>query len=229
MTAMTTPAVGTSPAHPFAGRSRALPALLVTVGGVLQVLQFAIVPHNFEIPDRLAWWVEHPTRIGIAQAAGLLALPFLVGGFLVIGRLCLPHSRRVTTAAVSLLVAAMIGLGAIHGLEMTTNWLAQAGDIEQATMVQAAADPGIAGIALMVMFMGGALFGMVLLNVALWRSRFVPRVVVPFTVGFVVLDFFVGWGLLGHLSVLVADVVLAWAVVTGYVRNRDNPRRLRAH
>jgi hypothetical protein len=229
MATLTTPAVETPPTHPFAGRSRALPALLVTAGGVLQVVQFAIVPHDLEIPDRLAWWVEHPIRIGIAQAVGLLALPFLVGGFLVIGRLCLEHSRRVATAAVSLLVAAMVGLGAIHGLEMTTNWLAQDGAIEQATMVQAAADPGIAGITLMVMFLGGALFGMVLLNVALWRSRFVPRVAVPFTVGFVVLDFFLGRGLLGHLSILVADVILAWAVVTGYLRNHHNRRGLRAH
>ena len=228
MATIATSAVDASPTYPFASRSRALPALLVTAGGALQVIEFAIAPQGLEVPDRLAWWVEHPTRIGIAQAAGILALPFLVGGFLVMGRLCLRHSRRVTTAALSLLVVAMIGLGVIQGLEVASNWLAQAGHLEQATMVQETPDPGIAGITLMAMFMGGALIGMILLNVALWRSRFVPRIVVPFTVAFMVLDFVVGWVLAAHLSVFVADLILAWALVTGYRRNDYNGQSVRA-
>lgn len=214
--------------HPFAGRSRWLAAILVTAGGVLQVIEFALVRRGLSAPERIEWWVANPSRVELSQAAGILAIPFLIGGFLVMARLCFWQSRRITVLATSLLCAAMVGLAGIQGLEMSANWLAQAGDTEAAVLVMESATPGIPGISLLVMFLLGALGGMVLLNVALWRSSYVPRVVVFFTVGFVVLDFFVSMSLLGHLSVLAADLILGWAIVTGFRRMPREARTSRA-
>ena len=44
---------------------------------------------------------------------------------------------------------------------------------------------------------------------------------------FMVLDFVVGNGLVGHLVALCSGIVLAYAVVTGYVRVPRGPRRSR--
>ena len=63
-------------------------------------------------------------------------------------------------------------------------------------------------------------------TVALWRSPYVPRLVVVFGVGFVILDLVAGQGLAGHLSALAGGIVLAWAVVTGYARNAGKRRTL---
>jgi hypothetical protein len=38
-----------------------------------------------------------------------------------------------------------------------------------------------------------------------------------------------GRGVLGHLAALASGVVLAWAIVTGYVRGTDSQDRARAH
>jgi hypothetical protein len=47
--------------------------------------------------------------------------------------------------------------------------------------------------------------------------------------GFMVLDFVVGSGLVGHIVALASGVVVAWSVVTGYVREPRPSSSERAH
>jgi membrane associated rhomboid family serine protease len=55
----------------------------------------------------------------------------------------------------------------------------------------------------------------------MWRSPFVPRLAVLFTLAFAILDFAAGQGLISHLVNLVGLVILAVAVWRGYSRASD--------
>jgi len=210
--------------HPIQGRSRGVAAALLTLGGLLQVVEFVLEPRFGTTEQRIAWWADHPTQIGLSQAAGIVAIPFLIGGFWTMARLTREHSRRLTAVAVSLLTCGMVGLAVVHGVEMTANWLVQAGDSSGAMAIIDVSDPGAPGIATFLLFLVGAMVGCLVLLAALVRSAYVPRLAPLFMLGFIVLDFALGSGVVGHVAGLAAGVVLAWAVVTGYVRT---PRRER--
>ena len=167
---------------------------------------------------RLAWWLEHPDRLEWSQAAGLLAIPFLIGGFAVMVALTRQHSRRLAGVAAVALTMAMTGLAGIHGVELAARLVAQAGQTDAAVSILDGTGFGAPGVVLIVMFLGGALVGTLTIYSAMWRSPYVPRLAVALGAAFVVLDFGVGMGVAGHLAALASGLVLAWAVVTGYVR-----------
>lgn len=211
----------------FAGRTRWAAAVLVTAGAALQVAEFLLEPGgNADSTQRIAWWLAHPDRIDLSKAAGMLAVPFLIGQFFVMVTIARRHSRRIATAAAVFLTAAMTGLAAIQGVEMAALWAAQAGHSDVAVSILDVSNPGLPGGVLFVLFLGGALFGTVTINVALWRSPYVPRLVVVFGVAFVIMDLVLGWGIAGHVAALAAGLVLAWAIVTGYQRKQ---RKSSAH
>jgi hypothetical protein len=215
--------------HPIQGRSRWVAAALLTLGGLLQVVEFVLEPPFGTTADRIAWWADHPTRIGLSQAAGIAAIPFLIGGFLTMARLTRQHSRRLSAVAVSMLTCGMVGLALVHGVEMTANWLVRAGDLSAARTVLDVTSPGAAGIVTFVFFLVGAMLGCLVLLAALVRSAYVPRLAPVFMLAFIALDFALGSGVAGHLAGLAAGVVLAWAVVTGYVRTPRKAAAERGH
>jgi hypothetical protein len=215
---------------PVRGRARWAAAALLTVGGALQVLEFALEPvTNGTSAERVAWWADHSAQISVSQAAGILAIPFLIGGFLTMAKLTRQHTRRLTAVAVTLLTGGMVGLAVVHGVEMTANWLVQAGDTRSALKVLEMSEPGAAGIATFVLFVVGAMLGSLALLVALFRSPYVPRAACVLMLAFMVLDFVVGQGVAGHVAALASGTVLAWAVVTGYARAPRPSRTERAH
>jgi len=71
---------------PIIGAARWSAAALLTVGALLQVVEFALGPPAASSADRVAW-AEHGSQMGLSQAAGILAVPFLIGGFLSMARL----------------------------------------------------------------------------------------------------------------------------------------------
>jgi hypothetical protein len=210
---------------PITGPARWTAAALLTVGGLLQVAEFALEPATGSSADRVAWWAAHPSQIGLSQAVGILAIPFLIGGFLTMARLTRQHSRRLTAVAVTLLTGGMVGLAIVHGVEMVANWLVQSGNTQAALGVLDITQPGVPGVVSFVLFLVGAMGGSLVMLVAQVRSRYVPRLAPVFLLAFMVLDFAVGSGLVGHVVGLASGVVLAWSVVTGYVRT---PRGTRA-
>jgi hypothetical protein len=213
----------------FTGRSRWGAAALVTMGAALQVAEFVLESTGADVAGRLAWWQEHPDRVQASQVVGLLAIPFLIGGIAVMVAMSRRTSRRLSMVAAVALTSAMTGLAAIHGLEQGARMAADAGQDAAATGLLEASHFGAPGIVLIVMFLVGAVVGTVTLYVSLWRSPLVPRLTVVFGAAFVVLDIGMGRGVLGHLAALASGVVLAWAIVTGYVRGTDSQDRARAH
>jgi hypothetical protein len=230
MTVIVEPPTDTRPTPVFTGGSRYLAAALVTVGAALQVAEFVLEPAGQDTTSaRLAWWADHSTRLEWSQAAGLVAIPFLIGGFAVMVALTRRFSRKLAAVAAVALTMAMTGLAAIHGVELAARIAAQSGSANAAHAILEGTGMGVPGIALFVMFLGGALIGTVTIYTAMWRSPLVPRLAVAFGVAFVVLDLFLGMGVAGHVAALASGLVLAWAVVTGYARSPRSQVERGAH
>ncbi|HET7683668.1 MAG TPA: hypothetical protein VFK34_08390 [Marmoricola sp.] len=198
-------------------------AALFVLGGAFQLAEFLLERSPDAPGARVDWWLAHDGRTQLSQAVGLLAVPLMIGGFLYGYRLIREQSRRLSLVAISLLVIAMVGLGMVHGIEFAARWAAVAGHRAAATDILQASNPGLPGIVGFVMFLGCAVLGNVLVAVALWRSRYVPRVVAVLVIAFAVLDFAAGQGLAAHVLDLGTDGLFAWAFLSGYVRGESTP------
>jgi hypothetical protein len=195
-------------------------AVLVT-GATLQVVEFALEDPPDDNKARVAEWVAHPDRIAASMTAGLVAVPFLLLGFAVLVVITREHSRRLAIAAGVLLVLAMCGLAAIHGAEMTAFSQATGGHPVSAVSVLDSDNVVAPMVALLLMFLGGALLGTLALAAAIWRSPRLPRIAAVGVIAFAVLDFALGAPLVSHVVALANALVLAWAVVTAYSRTAD--------
>jgi hypothetical protein len=205
-------------ASPFSGRVRWAAAALLVTGAVLQVAEFLLENPVNDTAARVAYWEQHLTRIGLSEAVGLLAVPFLIGAFAVMVALARVRSPRLAWTAACFLTCAMVGLAAVHGFEMMAYTLVRAGNPSAAITGLEATNIGPPGVVLFALFLGGAALGTLTISIALWRSPLVPRLAPVLIVAFAVLDFAVGQPVISHLVALAGGVVLAWAVLTGYSR-----------
>jgi hypothetical protein len=204
--------------RPFTGRTRWVAGALLVTGGLLQVAEFLLESPPDDNAARVATWVAHPASYAWSNAAGLLAVPFLLAGVAVLVALTRQSSRRLAWVAGGFMTFAMAGLAAIHGLELAAYGLARAGDTAAATAVLTGDHLGLPGAVLFAMFLGGAALGTLTLAAAMWRSPYIPRVAPVLVLAFAVLDFAAGWGVVSHVVMLAADVTVAIALVTGYFR-----------
>jgi hypothetical protein len=190
---------------------------------VLQLAEFLFEPDQGSSRARVAWWLAHPARIQLAQTAGLLAVACMIGTFWFAYRLLRDQSPRLSAVAISMILCAMVGLAAVHGIEMAAHWAAVGGHRDAAVTILNAKDPGIPGVVGFVMFLPMAFAGNILAAVAMWRSRYVPRITVAVVVAFTLLDFVADMGVLSHAVDLLTGLLLAWAVLTRYVRSPRTP------
>lgn len=230
MTVMTETLLAPRVAQPFAGPARWLGACALAIGGALQLAEALLEPESSNNTQRLAWWAAHQDRMDWSQAVGILALPFLVLGAIVIWRLAKEQSPRIAAVGVAMMTTAMIGLGLVHGVELSARWAALAGHTDAAKVILEAKDPRLPGAIGMIMFLPVAIIGVLLMSVALWRSRQVPRVTGLLLAAFAVIDFAVDQEAISHAALVAAGIAIAWAVFSGYSREpRTNPRRDAAH
>jgi hypothetical protein len=202
----------------FRGRARWAAAALVVTGSALQVLEFLWENPPDDNATRVHQWVADPGSTAASMTAGLLAVPFLLGGFAVMLAVTRRHSPRLSAAAAAALVAAMVGLAGVHGVEMTAFAQATSGQVPAAVSVLDGEHVVAPFVALLLLFLGGAVVGTLLLAAAIWRSPLLPRAAALGVVAFAALDFAVSTPVVSHLVALANGVVVAWAVVTGYVR-----------
>jgi hypothetical protein len=202
----------------FSGPARWVAALVLVTGPLLQAVEFLLENEAGDAAARTAFWVAHPTQIGLAMASGLLAVPFLLGGSAVLVALTRACSRRLAWMGGTFIAFGMVGLAAAHGYELAAYGLTRSGNVAAATFVLNGDTLGLPGAVLFAMFLGGAVLGTLALATAAWRSPLVPRIVVVFMLAFAVLDFAVGQGVVSHLVNLVGFVILAGAVVARYSR-----------
>lgn len=204
---------------PFTGRFRWLAAPVFAIGAALQVAESLLEPESSNTAHRLAWWADHPHRMDWSQATGILAIAFLLVGVAVMWLLTRGDTPRVATTAAVLMSTAMIGLGIVHGIELAARWAMVSGHADAAQVILSASNPRLPGVVGFTMFLPAAALGNLVMAAALWRSRSVPRVTALLLVAFVVLDFVVDIGVVSHTALLIAGLVIGWAIITGYRRN----------
>lgn len=156
--------------------SRRLAALLIPVGpAAVAVLRF-VLPYTTvdESAEVVAAVAAHPDAQSLVLWLGFVAILTLVPGVLWVGRLTRRHVPRLTAGALVLLVPGYLALSWIIAGDLLL-WAGadKAVDAGTLTALYSALHPTSAiaeGL-----FIIGHVIGTIILGVALWRSRRVPR------------------------------------------------------
>ena len=193
------------------GRWAAAATLVVAAG--FQLAAFIAEPRNDETIDRFEWVAANPDRADLAKLFDLLAMPFLFGVVLVYVLLTRGRSPRLAYVGGILLGCGMVGLTAVQGYETFAFTVVQDGGFDLADLADAFDSLSPAAAAMLILFLPGALFGLLTMTVALWRSRAVARGAVVLIPVFIVVDIFLQQGLAAHAIALVAACWIASAVL----------------
>ena len=156
--------------------SRWLAALVIPVGpAAVAVLRWRLPYTTVDDPSTVVAAVTaHPESQSLVLWLGLIAILTLVPGVLWVGRLTRRHVPRLTAAALLLLVPGYLALSWLTAGDLLLWAGAQhAVDADTLTTLYSAMHPtsAIAG----GLFVLGHVIGTIVLGVALWRSRRVPR------------------------------------------------------
>ncbi|WP_431904237.1 hypothetical protein [Nonomuraea sp. bgisy101] len=157
-----------------AGRAGAAAVLL---GTGLCWAAAAIIGPAWSQPESPHWAAAHPTRAGLALTFDILSIPLLIGTMLVWLLLARPGAPRLAWSGAALLTGAAAGQGIVEGVELAGYLIAQSDRIDPLAYSDVlGSGSGLPMVVFEVLFMGGASLGLLLMMIALWRSRAVPRV-----------------------------------------------------
>jgi hypothetical protein len=207
------PDLGASPARRWTSAGSVAAAGTLVLGAAFQLAAFITEPKHDETIDRLRWIADNPDRADLAKTFDLLAMPFLLGTALVYVLLTRERSRRLAYAGGILLGCGMVGLTAVQGYEILQFKLAQDSRFDLIALADAVDEVSPPMIVMLLLFIPGAIFGLVTFTVALWRSCAVPRGAVLLIPAFIVVDIFLSQGLAGHAISFAAACWIASAVL----------------
>jgi hypothetical protein len=205
------PRAGPATRFTLAGRLAAVGTLVLGAG--FQLAAFIAEPRHDETIDRFEWIADNPERADLAKLFDVLAMPFLFGTVIVYVLLSRERSRRLAYAAGILLGCGMVGLAIVQGYESFAFTAVQDGSFGLEALAHAFEETSPAAVAMLLLFLPGALFGLLAFTVALWRSRAVPRGAVLLIPSFIIVDGFLSRGLEGHAISFAAACWIASAVL----------------
>jgi hypothetical protein len=167
-------------ARPVAGdrllASRWLVALVLPVGPAAVALLRLVLPYDtVDDPTTIAAKViARPGAQSLVISLGLVATLTLVPAVLWIAGLTRRRAPRLTVAAVLLLVPAYLVLGWIVASDLLL-WAGARNGLDTATLAALYERAHPAAVTADLIFVVGHVVGTVLLGLAMWRSRTVPR------------------------------------------------------
>jgi hypothetical protein len=203
-----------NPAVRFTALGRWAAAGTLVVGATFQVVAFALIPNFAHTVDRLEWIAAHSARADASKTFDLLAVPFLLAGVIVYVLLTRERTPRLAWASGIVLGLGMCGLMAVQGWETLEYALAADGRFRLVPLGDVVDNIPSAPAAVMgVLFIVGALLGIVLTALALWRSRVVPRAVPILMITFIVTDVALQQPLIAHVIALVAALWIATTIL----------------
>jgi hypothetical protein len=176
------------------------------------------------ITSRTTWWVPvGPALMLVGYLApgewagffGLLSTPFLLVTVTVAAAAGRAFAPRAAVVALAGLVANIVGLAALHGIE-----LAGAGDVSDDLTAQPA------GILLAILFFGGNLVGSVALVWAQLRTRTLPRWVPMLNIAAVVGDFAIPDGASPVVKSAGIALFVVWSVALAVALHGTSARVL---
>lgn len=168
--------VGTTRPTDQRRRTRLLAAVLLPVGpAAIAVLRLILPYGTTDGSEAMVTAVQAaPGRHSVVLWLGLAAILTLVPAAVWVGRLTRRHAPRLTAAALILLVPGYLSLGWLMGSDVLL-WSGATAGVDVATMARLveATHPTTAIAA--IVFVIGHVIGTVLLGIAMWISRAVPR------------------------------------------------------
>lgn len=175
MSAPTLTATTGTTGRSYAGPSPLVASLAALGAAAIAVLRLVLPYDTADSPTGVVHQVyAHPGAQSLVLWLALLSALTLVPGVLAIGRWVRPGAARLTPVAVTLLVAGYLALPTLVGNDVMP-WLGQhTGTPESTLTTLLSADHPTTTVATVV-FVVGHVLGTVLLGVAMWRSRRVPR------------------------------------------------------
>jgi len=210
-----------NPAARFTALGRWAAAGTLVVGATFQVVAFALIPDFDNTVDRLEWIAAHSARAEVSKTFDLLAVPFLLAGVIVYVLLTRERTPRLAWASGIVLGLGLCGLMAVQGWETLEFALVTDGRSHLVPLADVADNASTAPAAAMgIMFIAGAVFGIVLTALALWRSRVVPRAVPILMIAFIVTDIALSQPLIAHVIALVGALWIATTIL-GATRPSD--------
>ena len=215
---MTTTATSTGPAPvgatpPFSRALRIAAGLCLIAAGLLNGLpQFLVeflTQGQESFSDQIAWSREHALVHGAEQTALLASSLFMPLGLLAVAHVSRFRAPILTAIATPLVLWGMWGFGNILAMGYVAGTVAPSVlTIDQAVTLNdgLSSHPGTVATGL-VPHLIGSFLGLILLSVAVWRSRSFPRPTALLLVAFLVWDF--GLPPLGPIDPHVL-LVVAW-------------------
>jgi hypothetical protein len=197
---MTTVATSTGPAPvgtapPFSRALRIAAGICLIAAALLNgVPQFLVgfVTRDLEsFSDQIAWSREHAALHGAEQTALLVSSLFMPLGLLAVAHLTRFRAPVLTAIATPLVVWGIWGFGNVLAMGYVAGTVAPSIlTVDQAVTLNdgLSSHPGTVGAAL-VPHLIGSFLGLILLSVAVWRSRSFPRPTAVLLVAFLVWDF----------------------------------------
>ena len=196
---MTTVATSAEPgpvstAPPFSRTLRIVAGLCLITGGLLNGLSQAIghvLTGGLGFGEQIAWGADHPLAHGLEQTALVVSSLVMPLGLLAVAHLSRFRAPILTAIATPLVVWGMWGFGNILAMGYVAGTVAPSVlTVDQAVTLNdgLSSHPGTVATAL-VPHLIGTFLGLVLLSLAVWRSRSFPRPAAVLLVGFVVWDF----------------------------------------
>jgi hypothetical protein len=214
------PEPAANPAATWTSVGRIAAAATLVLGAGFMFAAHLIEPASGSTVDAFQWIADHPDRANLAKVCALLAMPFLLGTALVYVLLSRQRSMRLAYAGGILLGCGYIGLSAVEGYETLAYALAQDGRFDLMTLADVVDEMSSApAIVMLLIFLPFAVFGVLTLTVALWRSGAVPRAAVLLLPAFLVVDavlyegFGIGPAWASHVISFVGACWIAYAVL----------------
>ncbi|UUT34910.1 hypothetical protein [Microbacterium elymi] len=175
--------------------------------------------------DDFAAIAAAPARFTAAVLIGLVGTILLFPALLGLAHRSSERSPRLALVAACAVVVSLVGFAAIRMAQAFELELATGGQADAVAQFEGAVGNTI-GATLTVMFLGGNVIGIILLVIALWRSRRAPIPAVVLFLLFPITDLLVP----GHIGPIVSHLVLlaamSWMAV-GFLRTR--PARHERH
>ena len=207
-------ATSAADAPPFSRALRIAAGLCLIAAGLLNGLPQFVVEFFTQgqetFGDQIAWGREHPVLHGAEQAALVVSSLVMPLGLLAVAHLSRFRAPVLTAVATPLVLWGMWGFGNVLAMGYVAGTVAPSVlTVDQAVTLNDAlsSHPGTIATAL-VPHLIGSFLGLILLSVAVWRSRSFPRPTAVLLVAFLVWDF--GFPPLGpidpHLLLVVAWV-----------------------
>jgi hypothetical protein len=200
-------------APPFSRALRIAAGLCLIAAGLLNGLpQFVVeffTGDQESFSDQIAWGTENALLHNAEQAALVASSLFMPLGLLAVAHLSRFRAPVLTAIATPLVLWGMWGFGNVLAMGYVAGTVAPTVlTVDQAEMLNdgLSSHPGTIATAL-VPHLIGSFFGLVLLGVAVWRSRSFPRPTAVLLVAFLVWDF--GFPPLGPIDPHVL-LVAAW-------------------